>query len=148
MSQQFSFEFKTFIPSLLYTRYFETCVADAPVYICVVNNDSQIGQVYLEKPPEANYVGAQPLEGQIRVFFTAEDHRRYAKSVSLAEGIPFEFIRRWEMKFSVFVDYISQMDAAYKELGKPGVRAVASAIHDEKFVDLDILWTAERDCMV
>lgn len=144
MSTQFSFEFRPFIPPILYTRYFETMVADSSVYICIVNNEDQIGQIFLEKAPD----GAEALEGQIRVFFTAEDHRRYAKSVSLAEGIPFEFIRRWEMKFSAFVDYVSQMDSKYKEIGKFGVRAVASAIHDEKFVDLDILWTAEPDCMV
>jgi len=88
------------------------------------------------------------VEGVIRVFFSSEDLARYGKHVAYAEAVPFEYVRRWEMKFSAFIDYVSKMDSTYKQQGKLGVRAIASAIHDEKFVELDVLWTADRAFMV
>jgi hypothetical protein len=144
MSQLDKFEFKDFIPIELYKKYFDVMIADEIVYICIIQNESQVGSIYLERPKE----NADSVEGIIRVFFTLPDLHRYAKSVSSVEQVPFELVRRWEMKFSGLVDYVTKMDSNYKQSGKLGVRAVASAIHAEKFIDLDILWTAESHLMV
>jgi hypothetical protein len=146
MSNLSEFEFKDFIPPVLYTRYFDSITGDKNVYICIIQNESQVGAVYLEKTLKEE--GREDVEGAIRVFFNPEDLTRYGKHVAYAEEVPFEFVRRWEMKFSAFIDYVSQMDAKYKETGRLGVRAIASAIHDEKFVELDVLWTSDTSLMV
>ena len=127
MSQLYNFEFKEFIPKILYTKYFDVIAADETVYVCLLQNENQVGSIYLESPKEK----VEGLEGVIRVFFDIDSLRKYGRSVSVAEGIPFEFVRRWEMSFTAFVDYISKMDARYKESGRGGVRAIASAVHSE-----------------
>jgi len=143
MSQLYNFEFKDFVPKVLYEKYFDVMTKNDTVYVCLIQNENQVGSVYLESPKE----GGEDIEGVIRVFFDIDSLRKYGRSVSLTEGIPFDFVRRWEMTFGQFVDYVSKMDARYKQSDRKGVRAVASAVHAEKFVDLDILWTAERNFM-
>lgn len=144
MSQAEKFEFKDFIPVELYKKYFDVMIADENVYICIIQNEAQVGAVYLERPREK----AETVEGVIRVFFNLDDLRRYAKSVSAVEQVPIDLVRRWEMKFSSLVEYVVKMDSRYKESGRMGIRAVGSAIHAEKFMDLDVLWTAEPHLMV
>jgi hypothetical protein len=144
MSLHSNFEFKDFVPKVLYQKYFDVMANNDTVYVCLIQNENQIGSIYLESPRE----NAEDVEGVIRVFFDIDSLRKYGRSVSLIEGIPFEFVRRWEMSFSNLVDYVSKMDARYKQAERKGVRAIASSYHGDKFVDLDILWTAERKFMV
>jgi hypothetical protein len=140
----YNFEFKDFVPPALYSKYFDVMVANETVYVCLVQHEDQVGSVYIESPKDK----IDGIEGVVRVFFDIDSLRKYGRSVSLAEGIPFEFVRRWEMSFSSFVDYVAKLDVRYKNAGRGGIRAVASAVHAEKFLDLDILWTAEHKIMV
>jgi hypothetical protein len=144
MSYLYNFEFKDFVPKALYTTYFDVMTENKTVYLCLIQNENQVGSVYMESPKE----NGENVEGVIRVFFDIDSLRKYGRSVSLTEGIPFDFVRRWEMSFSACVDYVSKMDARWKKDGRKGVRVIASAVHAEKFVDLDVLWTAENSFMV
>ena len=139
-----SLEFNEFIPRDLYAKYFDIMAKDGMVYICIIQNDSQVGSVYIENPNRS----LKGVEGIVRVFFDIPDLRQYGKQVANAEGLSFDMVRRWEMSFTALLDYVAKLDARQKELGNKGIRAVASSIHNESFVDIDVLWTAEQDLMV
>jgi hypothetical protein len=102
MSSKFNLSFKDFIPVEIYDKYFDVMTNDETVYICIIQNDSQVNAVYLEKPDED-----ADISGIVRVFFHLEDLRKYGKQVSLSENIPHEFVKRWEMKWSAMITYIT-----------------------------------------
>jgi hypothetical protein len=138
------FDFKNFVPVELYKKYFDVILSDENVYICIVQNEDQIGAIYLERPKDKT----DKVDGVVRMFFQLDDLRKYGKSVASSEEIPYESVRRWEMNFNKLIDHISKMDSKYKAMGKKGVRLVASAVHEEKFLDIDIVWTSESNLMV
>lgn len=144
MSPHDSITFKDFIPNELYKRYFDVIKNNGTVYVCLIQNEAQMNVVYLEPSSRKN----DRIEGILRVFFEQEQVKRYNKQVAIAEGVSPDLIRRLEMKFSELIEYISSLDARYKKAGRKGIRAVASSIHSEKMVVLDIVWTSEKDLMV
>lgn len=144
MSQQPSFTFKDFIPPDLYRRYFDVMLANETVYVCVIQNEDQISTVYLERPrpQDAN------IDGLIRVFFDINHLKRYLNQVSLLEGIHPQLVKRWELKFTEFLEYLKTMDDRRKEAKRLGVVAIACSIYAEKLLDLDTIWTSEPNFMV
>jgi len=144
MSLQDNLTFRDFIPEHVYQSYFNAMTNDDILYLCVVQAENQNASVYLERSNKKD----DEIDGIIRVFYDKQDLLRYTKQVSLVEGIPPEFVKRWEMKFSALIEYVSTFDQRNRAAGRNGIRTVACSILKEKFVDLDILWTSESKFMV
>jgi hypothetical protein len=138
------FDFKNFIPDEYYKKYFDAISTNSNVYICVIQDESQSSAVYLERPADK----VKDVEGIIRVFYTQSDLLRYNKSVSVRENISLDFVKKWELPFDLFIDHLSKLDVKYKNAGKKGIMAVASAVYDERFVHVDTVWTKDRNVMV
>lgn len=144
MSSHSELTFREYVPPRLYKQYFDVLAENGKVYICIIQDENQSNSIYLEHPKD----GTEIVQGVVRVFFDQDDLMKYGRSVSAAEEIPFDLVRRWEMTCTSLIDYVSKMDSKYKAAGKLGVRAIASAVHGDKFIDLDTMWTAEINNMV
>lgn len=143
MSLQDDFEFKDYVPREIYIKYFDTMKSDGAVYVCLITNEDQVGAIYLERPMDAPEV-----DGVVRVFFNPSDLKKYTHSVAAVESIPVDMVKKWEMKFSSLIDYMAKLDTRNKTEGSLGVRAIASAVYADKFLDIDTMWTSEPQLMV
>lgn len=144
VSSQSSFTFRDFISPTAYNRYFDIMKANESVFSCVIQDENQVNAVYIETP----HRDRASIDGVVRVFMSPEDAARYARSVAAIEQMMPDMVGTWEMKFSDLVEYAASLDSRYKSLGKKGIRVVASTISTDKFIDLDVLWTAESNLMV
>jgi hypothetical protein len=143
MSSPDKFDFKKFVPTEVYRKYFNTIMANESVYICIIQDESQVGAVYLEKPLE----DILNIEGIVRVFYNSEDLKQYGKSVSVRENVSMDLIKKWEIPFNNLVEHISKLNLKYKKAGRKGIMAVASTIYDERFIHIDTVWTDDQNLM-
>lgn len=132
-SQVIKIEFKNFVPDKLVEDYFDAMYWDENFYVCLVDMPEDSPRMYLEKTKNS--------ESIIRVFHKLEQAKIYGNMVSQKEEIPPEFVKRWEIKFYELIEYLNKTSKKFKEQGKSELKIVSSGIHDEKFVELDILWT-------
>ncbi len=146
MSPQTSFEFIDFVPPELYRAYFEEIVAkNGMVYVTIITNENQLNTIYLERPREKD---GDSIDGFVRVFFDLNHLKHYGSQIAVKEQIHPDLVKRWELPFQELIEYVKTMDERRKANNKPGVMAVAYSIHGNKFVEIDTVWTSNKDIMV
>lgn len=146
MSPQTNFEFLDFVPPGLIRAYYEEIVAkNGKVYVAVVQNEAQIGTVYLERPREKD---GNLIDGFIRVFFDVNQLKHYGSQIAMKEGLHPDLVRRWELPFQELIEHVKTLDERRRAMNKPGVMAVMYTILDNKFVEIDTVWTSRQDIMV
>lgn len=144
MSPESNFEFIDFIPPELYKQYFDIVTNNGTVCVCVITNENQVNTVYLEAPRKKD----KDLDGFIRVFFDVSHMKQYGTQVAMKEQIHPDLVKRWELPFNELVEYVKTMDERRRAKGSPGVMAIAYSIHAQKFIEIDTVWTSDKDIMV
>lgn len=145
MSQQSSFEFNEFIPNELYRRYFDVVAKGGKLFVCVIQDEAQANTIYIERSREKDGPG---VEGIARVFFDLGHMKRYCSQIALIENIHPDMVKRWEVQFDELIEYLRTFDERRRANGRHSIIGVASAFYSEKFVEIDTVWTPNKDIMV
>jgi hypothetical protein len=145
MSQASSFEFKEFIPKELYRRYFDVAAKGGKLFVCVIQDEAQVNTIYLERPRESD---GPNVEGIARVFFDVGHVKRYCSQIAMVENLHPDTVKRWEVQFDELIEYILTFDERRRAAGRKSIAAIASAFYGEKFVQIDTVWTSNKEVMV
>lgn len=139
--QNNNIEFKDYIPEEEIKNYFSIIEKDKDVSVCLLASADGVGSsVYIETAADNEYV-----EGVIKVFLNATDIRRYGKTVAIDEHVENDKVRKWEMPYSAFLSYIKEINEKRLAKNQKGIKAVATIILNNKLVDIDVIYTPEKN---
>lgn len=131
------------IPPKVLQSYFERIAKDGTLFICLVSTGVK-SAFYMENSNDPE----DTVEGIVRVFISLDDLRNYAQMICASEGIEEESTRKWEVRPSKIVEYFSELSKSYEDSGKKPVRVVVCTIIGTDLVELDVLWTSEKEKML
>lgn len=126
-------EFKNFVPKEVIIDYFDGLYWNDNLYVCLLDLEGDVPRLYLEKTKKNGKI--------VRVFNKLTEANAYAAMVAESEKVESIFIKKWEIKFLDLIEYLNEVSKKYKDKEKNGLKIVASGIHDQKLIELDILWT-------